>query len=186
MIPIILDVTTVRAALVGEGEGTLRRLQFLRGHGAEPVALFAPAPSPALAQEAGAIRIPRWPVAEDLASIHLLFAAGLAPDHADMVVRAARAAKTLLNIEDLTALCDVHVPATVRRGDLLLTASTGGRAPGLARRLGQWLADHFGPEWGERLTEIAALRDRLRANGASSQTISHETERLIEERGWLS
>jgi precorrin-2 dehydrogenase/sirohydrochlorin ferrochelatase len=186
MVPIVLDVTTVKTALVGEGEATLRRLLFLRSHGAEPEAVFAPEPVTALAEAAEEKRVARWPVADDLAGIHVLFAAGLAPAKAEAIAAAARSAKTLLNVEDVTALCDVHVPATVRRGDLLLTASTGGRAPGLARRLGRWLADAFGPEWDQRLDEIAALRGRLRAEGASGSTISRETDRLIEEKGWLS
>ncbi len=63
----------------------------------------------------------------------------------------------LVNVEDVLPLCDFHVPAVVRRGDLLLTASTGGAAPGLARALREWLAQNFGPEWTDRLKDISAF-----------------------------
>ena len=43
----------------------------------------------------------------------------------------ARAQGILVNVEDEPLLCDFHVPATVRRGDLLLTVSSAGRSPGL-------------------------------------------------------
>jgi precorrin-2 dehydrogenase/sirohydrochlorin ferrochelatase len=79
----------------------------------------------------------------------------------------------------------VHVPATVRRGALLLTASTGGQAPGLARRLARWLAAAFGPEWDGRLAEVAAERSRLRAAGITGQALARETDRLVDGKGWL-
>ncbi len=55
----------------------------------------------------------------------------------------ARDAGVLVNVEDVPDLCDFHVPAAVRRGDLLLTVSTGGRAPGLSRILREWLETPF-------------------------------------------
>ena len=58
-----------------------------------------------------------------------------------------------------------HVPAIVRRGDLLLTASTGGQVPGLARALREWLAEAFGPEWTGRLKDLSLARARWRSEG---------------------
>ncbi len=69
----------------------------------------------------------------------------------------------LVNVEDVLPLCDFHVPAIVRQGDLLLTASTGGTAPGLARALREHLAESFGPEWRERLADLAQERARFAA-----------------------
>ncbi len=63
----------------------------------------------------------------------------------------ARALGVLVNVEDVLPLCGFHVPAVVRRGDLLLTASAGGQVPGLARALRESLADQFGPEWTDRV-----------------------------------
>ena len=72
------------------------------------------------------------------------------------LARAARAAGCLVNVEDVIELCDFHNPAQVRRGDLLLTVSTGGKSPGLAARIRSELARTFGPEWSDRLNRIAA------------------------------
>ena len=71
----------------------------------------------------------------------------------------------LVNVEDVLPLCDFHVPAIVRRGDLLLTASTGGQAPGLARPLRESLAEQFGPEWTGRLKDLGLARAKWRAAG---------------------
>ena len=82
-----------------------------------------------------------------LASLQVLFVAGLPEGEARDLATRARALGVLVNVEDVLPLCDFHVPAIVRRGDLLLTASTGGQVPGLARALRETLADQFGPEW---------------------------------------
>ncbi len=98
----------------------------------------------------------------------------------------AREHGVLVNTEDVPALCDFHVPAMVRRGDLLLTVSTGGRAPGLAGRLRRELARQFGPEWADRLEELAEARHRWRAQGALVPDLTRRTETLIDEREWLT
>src|ERR1700722_21012152 len=81
-----------------------------------------------------------------LEGLQLLFVAGLPEGEARLLAGRARALGLLVNVEDILPLCDFHVPAIVRRGELLLTASTGGGAPGLARALREHLADEFGPE----------------------------------------
>jgi precorrin-2 dehydrogenase/sirohydrochlorin ferrochelatase len=186
MVPILLDPASLRVAIVGQGAKALGRLQLLRRHGAEPLAVFAPDPSATLAAEAGALLRRHWPQAADFARLHLVLASSLEPDVAESLAALARAAKVLINVEDVPALSDVHIPATVRRGDLLLTASTGGRAPGLSRRLAGWLSERFGTEWAGRLDELATQRSALRAEGLSGVALAQRVERLLDEKGWLS
>jgi precorrin-2 dehydrogenase/sirohydrochlorin ferrochelatase len=95
-------------------------------------------------------------------------------------------AGVIVNVEDVPSLCDFHVPAQVRRGDLLLTVSTGGRAPGVSRVLREDLQRRFGPEWADRLDEVAALRAQWRAEGMSPKLVSQHTQALLSERGWAA
>ncbi|MDR3566261.1 MAG: bifunctional precorrin-2 dehydrogenase/sirohydrochlorin ferrochelatase [Negativicutes bacterium] len=71
----------------------------------------------------------------------------------------ARGQGALLNVVDAPELCDFTVPAQVARGELLLTVSTGGKSPALARRLREELELHYGPEYGLYLELLARLRD---------------------------
>jgi precorrin-2 dehydrogenase/sirohydrochlorin ferrochelatase len=58
------------------------------------------------------------------------------------------------------------VPAVLRRGDLVVAVSTGGRAPGYAGRVRDELAGTVGPEYGTLLDIIAATRSELPARWA--------------------
>jgi precorrin-2 dehydrogenase / sirohydrochlorin ferrochelatase len=163
MLPIVLNPKTARIGLAGAGEGLSCRQLMLCAAGVEAV-----------------------PVApdSDLKGLSVLFVAGLeAPED---LARRARAAGILVNVEDRPELCDFHVPAIARRGDLLLTVSTGGRTPGLARRLREWLQAQFGGEWDGRLAELGAARDRWRAAGVPAGEISERTRAIIDQKGWLA
>jgi precorrin-2 dehydrogenase / sirohydrochlorin ferrochelatase len=165
LLPILLNRETVRAGLAGAGEGLKRRAALLAEAGFEPI----PAP-----------------VSGPLPRLDILFVAGLPRQASTELARAARAVGILVNVEDVPELCDFHVPAVVRRGDLVLTASTGGQAPGLARRLREWLEGQFGSEWTERMADVGSARAQWRASGLPPDEVSRRTRDFVSQRGWLS
>src|SRR5262249_39893815 len=120
-----------------------------------------------------------------LAEAQIVFAADLGEAPLAELVAKVRALGTLLHVEDRPALGTLHVPALLRRGDLLLTVSTNGRSPGLARRLKRFLAGIFGDEWQGRVEAIAALRQRWRESGAAADEIARWTEDWVERQRWL-
>lgn len=107
----------------------------------------------------------------DLDGATICIASSREPDERAAIAREARARGVLVNVMDDNPNCDFAVPAIVRRGDLAIAISTGGRSPGLARRLRIELQERFGPEWGglaavigkvreETLVAIPAIEDR--------------------------
>jgi precorrin-2 dehydrogenase / sirohydrochlorin ferrochelatase len=169
LLPIVLNPAVVRIGVAGAGDGLKRRLQVVERAGVHAPSVFD-----------GKI-----PSDEDLATLSVLFVAGLAPGPSGALAAAARARGVLVNVEDRPALCDFHVAASVRRGDLLLTVSTGGRSPGLARLVREELEQRFGPEWEGRVEEVARTRAVLRDTGVDPGTVSERTRALVRERGWL-
>jgi precorrin-2 dehydrogenase/sirohydrochlorin ferrochelatase len=157
-----------RIGLAGAGEGLARRAALLAESGADAVSVANESSDAALH------------------CLSVLFIAGLERPIAAGLARRARSGGVLVNVEDAPELCDFHVPATVRRGTLMLTVSTGGRAPGLTKRLREWLQRRFGPEWDEHLETLGAARDRWRADGLPPDEVSRRTHDLIEYKGWLS
>jgi precorrin-2 dehydrogenase/sirohydrochlorin ferrochelatase len=77
----------------------------------------------------------------------------------DAIARAARDRGVLVNVMDDIPNCDFAAPAVVRRGDLVLAISTGGRSPALARKLREELEERFGSEWAEVLEVLREVRE---------------------------
>ena len=167
MLPITLTPHRLKAALIGQGDALVRRQALLSE--AEVEARLLPQDVPD----------------EALAGLNLLFVAGLDEGESRALATRARALNVLVNIEDVLPLCDFHVPAIVRRGDLLLTASTGGAVPGLSRAFREWLADAFGPEWTGRIQDLSAARARWRSAGLTPAEVSAKVRDMIVNRGWL-
>ena len=63
-----------------------------------------------------------------------------------------------VNVVDQPDLCSFFVPAVMRRGDLTLAVSTGGKSPLLARRMKEELENRYGDHYGEFLDMLAAHR----------------------------
>ncbi len=167
MLPITLTPHSLKAALIGQGEALARRQALLAEAGVEARLLPQDAPD------------------EALTGLNLLFVAGLPEGESRALAARARALGVLVNVEDVLPLCDFHVPAIVRRGDLLLAISTGGQVPGLSRRLREALSDQFGPEWTTRLRDLAKARARWRSEGMSMAEVSQMVRAHVEREGWL-
>lgn len=166
MMPLVFTDSTP-ALLVGRGPAFAKRQALLEAAGL-PHALHDEMPDDAA-----------------LDAARLIFGAGLSPEEGEALAAAARARRIPVNIEDVPHLCDVHVPAMVRRGDLLLTVSTGGGAPAMAATLRAWLEERFGPEWADHLEELAAERQALRAAGASPPQVMRALTARIQRSAWL-
>ena len=168
MLPIVLDPAKLAVGLAGAGEGLARRRAMLEQAGVTPLPVAADASESALTP------------------LSVLFVAGLDLDRSARLAQLARSAGVLVNVEDVPDLCDFHVPAAVRRGDLVVTVSTGGKAPGLSRILREWLETRFGDEWTARIEDIGSVRASWRDDGLSPAQVSQNTRDLVAKKGWLS
>lgn len=167
MLPIVLTGTGKPVGLAGRGAALERRKHTIELSGVEwlPMGLNASR--------------------EELQAISALFIAGLPRREAAELARSARAAGVLVNVEDEPGLCDFFMPAIVRRGDLLISISTSGRAPGLAKLVRQWIEQRLGTEWGGRLSELGGKRRAWRRSGHGMPEVAARTASFVAERGWL-
>ncbi len=76
--------------------------------------------------------------------------------------RAAKAARTFINVVDVPELCTCTIPAVVRRGDLQIAVSTGGASPAFSRRVREELEQTFGQGYERHLDLLGRLRAPLR------------------------
>jgi precorrin-2 dehydrogenase / sirohydrochlorin ferrochelatase len=74
----------------------------------------------------------------------------------------ARARKIWVNAADDIPNCDFILPSMVRRGSLVLAASTGGGSPALARRVRETLEETFEPWWADLAELLKEMRNETR------------------------
>lgn len=86
----------------------------------------------------------------------------------------------LINIVDDLARCNFIVPSLVRRGDLCLAISTGGKSPALAKRLRERLEAEFGPEYAEFVALLGDLRERVKAKYPETEERKAMWYRLVD------
>lgn len=165
MLPIVLNSEVISVGLTGAGEGLSRRERLLAEAGISPVAISRDAA---------------------LEGLNVLFVAGLGRADSERLAERARGHGILVNVEDIPELCDFHVPASIRRGDLVLTVSTGGKSPGLAKTIREWLEHKIAPEWTGRLKEVASARAKWRADGNPPSEVAQRTRDYVRERDWLA
>ena len=76
-----------------------------------------------------------------------------------------------INSADDPDRCAFTLPAALRRGDLMVTVSTGGASPALA----SWLRSHLElsivPEFEEVVSRLAIERARIHAQGESTENV---------------
>ncbi len=178
--PIVLDLTGVRAVVVGGGRVALRKARALAEAGAR-VRVIATELLPELAED-GRLEC----VAEDYAARHLAGARLVVAATDDEAVNSrvavdARSAGAWVNVVDRPDQCDFIVPSQVRRGDLVVAISTGGAAPSLSRRLRKRLEAEFGPEYGPLLAALREVRDDLKARDVAPEVRRRVFERLTED-----
>jgi precorrin-2 dehydrogenase/sirohydrochlorin ferrochelatase len=69
----------------------------------------------------------------------------------------------LCNIADRPEKCSFILPAVIQRGDLVITVSTSGKSPALAKKLRQALELQLGEEYAVLLDLLGGIRKRLLA-----------------------
>lgn len=96
----------------------------------------------------------------------------------ERVYRDAEAEGVMVNVVDVPALCRFIVPSVVRRGDLCIAISTGGKSPALAKKIRGQLEGAFGTEYAVLLDLLGQYRPRMKA--------THPDEIETRARLWTS
>ena len=159
----LVNLSGARCVVVGGGRVAARKVAALREAGARPV-VISPALSDALQRlvEAEAVDlVAREYEPGDLAGVWLVIAATDDPVINEAVWQEAQAVGCLVNVVDDPARCNFYVPATVRRGALTLSISTGGHSPALAGRIRRALERQFDAAYQPYVDLLGELRPQI-------------------------
>ncbi len=165
--PAFLDLVRRRVVVVGGGQVATTKVSALLPCQAAPLLVVAPHASAFIREQPAVEWRAREYQASDLDGAEYVFAA--TDDRAlnARVAADARARKIPVLAVDDVPNCDFIAPAIVRRGDVVIAISTGGRSPAMARRVREHLDRTLPAWWGDLLDVAAATRQDLRQTGAT-------------------
>jgi siroheme synthase-like protein len=161
--PIYLEMTGRCCAVIGGGAVAERKVEALLAAGAA-VTIISPIVTDLLGrwvEEGRVSHTARRYAPGDIAGYELAF---IATD--DSAVNAAvyeegRNRGVWVNAADDPAHCDFILPSVLRRGELTIAVSTGGKSPALSRSIREQLESHFSDDY-RSLVEVAAeVRNEL-------------------------
>jgi len=158
--PICLDLTNRHCQVIGGGEVAERKVLSLLEAGAR-VLVIAPRVTDRirqLASEKVIVFIEREYRSGDLDKAFLVISATDNPAVNALIATEAERSNILLNVVDSPAECNFIVPASVVRGNLLISVSTSGRSPALARKIRQRMEQNYGCEYGPLLEILGCCR----------------------------
>jgi precorrin-2 dehydrogenase/sirohydrochlorin ferrochelatase len=179
--PINIDMRGKVAIIVGGGAVAERKCKMLLEAGAA-VTVVAPHLTRGLRclLENGAIsHCARDYRRGDLAGALLVFAATGNRTISAAVAEEAAEWRILANIADMPDSSGFTTPAAVARGELLLTVSTGGKCPVLAREIREELEERYGDEYRELLQILGAVREKLLATKKGCHVVKEILHSLI-------
>ncbi len=187
--PSFLDLRHKRVVVVGAGIVATDKVRGLLPCGPEPLIVIAPEASAFVQRSAakGSLTWLRRPYeVGDLAGADYCFAATNDRSLNAAVAAEARQRRVPVLAVDDVPNCDFIAASLVRRGDLILAISTGGRSPAFAR----WVRERFDREvprhWDALLDVVATARQQLGADRARVtpqdwlETIDPDLEKLVE------
>lgn len=179
--PVNLQIAGKPCLVIGGGKVGLRKIRTLLACGALVTVI-----SPEVVEGIGVLAIEgtitlhrRSYRAGDLDGAFLVFAVTDNRLIQDQVAEEALARGVLLNIGDNPKRCDFHVPAQIRRGELLLTVSTGGASPALAKLIREQLEEQLSGEYGKVISLFGRIRDVIVDRSGDSEVNRQLFDRLL-------
>lgn len=180
--PVNLKIENRICLIVGGGEVGVRKIGPLVSCGAR-VVVVSPDAVPQIAEmaESGIILWHRRAYHRgDMDGALLVFAATDNREVQHQVAEEAAEKNILVNSADDSRSCSFQVPARVRRGNFLLTVSTGGGSPALAAKLRRELADEYGSEYQLFVELLGRIRERIVDDGKTQASHKAVFENLLQ------
>jgi precorrin-2 dehydrogenase/sirohydrochlorin ferrochelatase len=180
--PILLDLEGKIVLVVGGGAVAQRKIESLLEYGAS-IYLISRELTDKLKElvKIGKIR----QIGEEFKESHLekAFLVIAATDDKDLnhrISHSARKKGRLTNAVDQPSDCSFIVPSIVKRGDLLISISTSGKSPALAKKIRLELDAQFGGEYQRFLILMGYVRKEILSLGLSQSENSLIFNQMVE------
>lgn len=161
--PLMLNLTGKKVVVIGGGKIAAQKIRTLLQSDAD-ITVISPNIHEEVQIELSHPKLrwvqKRFEPSSDIEDAFLIVAATNVPA-VNLQVHEAAKPYQLIILVDRPDLSNFIVPATIRRGKLLLSVSTGGASPGLARKLKKDLAKQFDDQYEEYLEFLERARKQI-------------------------
>ena len=182
--PVNLDIQNKNCLVIGGGSVAERKIQTLIKCGAivTAVAIKASDAIKALADlNKINLKIKKYESA-DLKDMFLVIGATNNNQVNCNISADAKRLKAICNIADCPKKCDFILPSIVKKGDLVISISTSGKSPALAKKLRKDLQKQFGEEYAKVLNLLGVIRKILLSRAHEPEAHKDVFENLINSR----
>lgn len=182
-LPVMLDVSGQKIAVIGGGTVAERKVQSLLEAGAA-VTVISPALTAVLSGlvEEGKIQwVARGYEPGDVRGAFLVYAASSDPAVNEAAVAEAKALGLPVNVASHAEAGNFITPGVLRRGRLTVAVSTSGAGPSAAAEITSQLAEVLGEEYGPYLDFLHMMRTEIKSLVPSAE----ERRRLLHRLGRL-
>lgn len=180
--PLYMDIEGKRCVVIGGGEVAERKVASLVECGAD-VEVISPNLTQNLRElvKAGAIEVKQRSYEPgDIESAILVIAATDDNIMNRAIHREAVENNIPVNVVDVPELCTFIVPSTIRRGDLIISISTSGSCPALAKKIRKQLQQLFGDEYANYCAVLRDFRKEVAGRYAEPEERKRAIHRLID------
>jgi len=178
-LPVNLDISNMPALVIGGGNIAYRKLLTLWKFGAVPD-IIAPEIIPAMQVYIDKHKLKltkRKYTGGDVKHYKLVFAATGDPQADQLIKDDCEEENILLNVADVPDLCSFIMPATVKRGDLVLSVGSGGNAPFLVKQIRKQLQR----DYPKSMADIFELAGEFRELVLSKEDITPQSRNELFE-----
>ncbi|MBM4054821.1 MAG: bifunctional precorrin-2 dehydrogenase/sirohydrochlorin ferrochelatase [Planctomycetes bacterium] len=158
--PVFLNLQGKKCVVVGGGNIAWRKACSLKDAGAQ-VTVVSPAFCTKLKEDMSVERIQQE---YDQTCLEGAFVVIASTDNEEMdkqIYYDAVGKGLLVNVVDKPEFCTFIVPASVMRGDLCISISTGGASPALAKNIRELLENQFGDEYDSFVGLLSEMRKKI-------------------------
>jgi precorrin-2 dehydrogenase / sirohydrochlorin ferrochelatase len=178
--PVFLDIKDRKIIIVGGGLVAERKVKNLRTYGCL-IYICANTLTPYLhdlVTENTIKRVEYHEIPEHMKGAFMAIAATDDPTINREVSLMAKERQVLINAVDQPDDCTFIVPSVVRRGELHIAISTGGKSPALAKRIRRSLESVYGDEYGIVVDIMGILRKKILASDRTQAQKKQVFEKL--------
>mgnify|MGYP002725713116 CR=1 FL=1 len=179
--PVFLDVKDRQCLVVGGGSVGLRKAVMLEKCGAQVTVVSRDFDAGRQSGNKGSMVLKQKRYdKKDLDGMFMILAATDDKELNRRICSDAAALNILTNVADAPELSDFILPAVVAQKDLMIAVSTGGASPAVAKRIRRELSEQFGPEYGQLLDLMRAVRKKLLSQGHDPDAHKEKFHALLE------